>query len=123
MGCATGYRGPVEFAVVAVIALAVALALAALWVSARSAITMCVLEITAGEVIVRTGGLAPRVLADLGDVAARPRIARATLRIVRERGRASLELKGDVPPAQLQQLRNVVGSVPLAALANARRRR
>jgi hypothetical protein len=113
----------VEFAVVAVIALAVALALAALWVSARSAITVCVLEITAGEVIVRTGGLAPRVLADLGDVAARPRIARATLRIVRERGRASLELKGDVPPAQLQQLRNVVGSVPLAALANARRRR
>jgi hypothetical protein len=102
---------------------AVAIALIALWLSARAAVTVCLLDITRGDVVVRRGGLAPRILADIGDVAARPKIARATLRIVRERGRAILEVNGAVPPAQLQQLRNVVGSVPLAKLVNSRRRR
>jgi hypothetical protein len=101
----------------------VAVALVALWAAARAAVTVCVLDIVAGDVVVRSGGLAPRVLADIGDVAARPRIARATLRIVRERGRASLEVDGAVSSAQLQQIRNVLGSVPLAKLVNARRRR
>jgi hypothetical protein len=101
----------------------VAVALVALWASARAAVTVCVLDISAGDVVVRRGGLAPRILADIGDVAARPRIAQATLRVVRERGRASLEVDGAMSPAQLQQLRNVLGSVPLAKLANARRRR
>jgi hypothetical protein len=99
----------------------VALALVALRVSARAAITICVLEITAGQVVVRGGGIAPRLLADIRDVATRPRIALATLRIVRARGRAALEVNGALPAAQLQQLRNVVGSVPLAKMANARR--
>jgi hypothetical protein len=99
-----------------------AAAFVALWASARAAITVCVLDITSGEVVVRSGGLAPRVLADIGDVAVRPKIARATLRIVRERGHAALEVDGAVPPEQLQQLRNVLGSVPLAQLVNARRR-
>lgn len=101
----------------------VALAFVALWVSTRAAITVCVLEITAGDVVVRTGGIAPRILADIRDVAARPRIAQATVRIVRARGHAALEVSGAIPPPQLQQLRNVVGSVPLATLANARGRR
>ncbi len=101
----------------------VALALGGLWVSTRAAITVCVLDVAAGEVVVRSGGLAPRVLADVREVAARPRIGQATLRIVRERGHAALEVSGEVPPAQLQQLRNVVGSVPLAKLVNAQRRR
>ena len=101
----------------------VAVALVALWVSARAATTVCVLDITAGDVVVRSGGLAPRILTDIGDAASRPRIERATLRILRERGRAALEVNGAVPDAQLQQLRNVVGSVPLAKLVNARRRR
>ncbi len=100
----------------------VAIALVALWASARAAVTVCVLDVSSGEVMVRSGGVAPRVLADIGDVVARPKIARATLRIVRQRGRAALEVSGAVSPAQLQQLRNVVGSVPLAKLANARRK-
>lgn len=100
----------------------VAIALIALWASARAAVTVCVLDVSSGEVIVRSGGVAPRVLADIGDVVARPKIARATLRIVRQRGRAALEVRGAVSPAQLQQLRNVVGSVPLAKLVNARRK-
>jgi hypothetical protein len=102
---------------------AVAVALVALWLSARAAITVCVLDIAAGDVTVRSGGLAPRILADIGDIAVRPKIERATLRIVRESGRAALEVRGAVTPAQLQQLRNVVGSVPLAKLRSARLRR
>jgi hypothetical protein len=112
-----------ERAMELVIVAVVAVALVALWASARAAVTVCVLDITAGDVVVRSGGLAPRVLADIGDVAARPKIAHATLRVLRERGRASLEVDGVVSPAQLQRLRNVLGSVPLAKLTNARRRR
>ncbi len=102
---------------------AVAIALIALWLSARAAVTVCVLDITGGDVVVRRGGLAPRILADIGDVVVRPKVARATLRIVRERGRAVLQVSGTIPQTQLQQLRNVVGSVPLAKLVNSRRRR
>ena len=104
-------------------AAAVVIGLVALYASARAAITVCVLDVVAGKVFVRRGGLAARVRADIEDVVARPRIERATLRILRDRGRAALEVKGAVSAAQLQQLRNVVGSVPLAMLANARRQR
>jgi hypothetical protein len=104
-------------------AVAVAIGLVALYVSARAAITVCVLDVVAGQVFVRRGGLAPRIRADIEDVMARPKIERATLRIVRDRGRAVLEVKGVVSGAQRQQLRNVVGSVPLANLVNARGRR
>lgn len=97
-------------------------ALAALWVSARAAVTVCVLKIRAGKVRVVRGRLAPRVLSDIADVVARPAIKRATLRIERERGHARLDLRGSVPSDQQQRLRNVIGSVPLAALASARRR-
>jgi hypothetical protein len=105
------------------IAVAVAIGLVAIYGSARSAITVCVLDVVEGQVFIRGGGLASRIHADIEDVVARPKIARATLRIVRDRGSAVLEVKGTVSAAQLQQLRNVVGSVPLAKLVNARGRR
>jgi hypothetical protein len=98
-------------------------ALAFLWFGARSAITVCVAEIRDGKVLVTHGGIAPRILADVADVVARPRVERARLRIVRARGRAEIELDGDLSAAQIQQVRNVIGSVPLAKLANARTRR
>ncbi len=105
-----------------VIVVVVLAACAALWASARAAVTVCLLEITAGRVRVVRGGLAPRLMSDIADVVARPAIERATLRIVRDRGHARLDLRGTVPSDQEQRLRNVIGSVPLAALANARRR-
>lgn len=104
-------------------AAAVAIGLVALYVSARAEITVCVLDVVAGQVFVRRGGLAPRIRADIEDVVARPKIERATLRITRDGGSASLEVKGAVSAAQQQQLRNVVGSVPLARLMKARGRR
>ena len=104
----------------AIIGIAVIGLIALLWFAARSAITVCVAEIRDGKLEVTHGGLAPRVLADLRDVVVRPRVERATLRVLRARGRAELETKGDLTAAQLQQLRNVIGSVPLAKLENAR---
>lgn len=103
-------------------AVALAVGLVALYASARAATTVCVLDVVAGQVSVRRGGLAPRIRADIEDVVARPRVERATLRISRDRGSALLEVTGMVSEAQRQQLRNVVGSVPLAKLANARGR-
>ena len=94
--------------------------LAILWFAARGAITVCVLEVHGGEMIVTQGGIAPRVLSDLRDVVRRPRVSHATVRIVRARGSASLQAKGDFTPEQVQQLRNIVGSVPIAKLTNAR---
>jgi hypothetical protein len=98
-------------------------ALALLLVAARRAVTVCAAEVRGGRLIVRRGGLAPRILADLGDVVQRPPITRAALRIVRDRGLAKVEIRGEVSPAQAQQIRNVIGSVPLAKLVNATKRR
>jgi hypothetical protein len=102
---------------------ATVLALVALWLSARAAITVCVAEVRDGRVEVTRGGIAPRLLADLADVVARPAVARATIRVVRSSGAAEVEMRGDLSAAQMQQIRNVIGSVPLAKLANARKRR
>jgi hypothetical protein len=106
--------------VLVAIAAATLLAMLLLWFSARSAITVCVAEVRDGKLEVTHGGVAPRILADLGDVLRRPRVERATLRIVRSRGHAEVQASGDLTEAQLQQLRNVIGSVPLAKLTNAR---
>ncbi len=98
----------------------VVLALALLAWAARRAVTLCELEIRGGRVHVRRGGLAPRILADLGDVAARGRIAAAHVRVIRDAGHARLEVRGDVSEEHRQQLRNVIGSVPLAKLTSRR---
>jgi hypothetical protein len=95
----------------------------ALYWTARNAVTICVIEIERGKLRVTRGGIAARVLADIGDVVRRPRVERATIRIVRERGYAKVHTRGDLRDAQMQQLRNVVGSVPLAKLVNARRKK
>jgi hypothetical protein len=104
------------------LALVVAGALVALWASARAAVTVCVVDVRAGKARITRGGMAPRIFSDIADVVARPRVERATLRIVRSGGRARLEVSGAVPEVQLQRLRNVIGSLPLAQLATGRRR-
>jgi hypothetical protein len=107
--------------VLIVTVLALAIGVVALWMSARNAITVCVLEVRGGTVRIARGALAPGILSDIADVVARPRVRRATLRIVRNEGLARLDVSGEVSPEQRQQLRNVVGSVPLAKLATGRR--
>ena len=96
--------------------------LVALYITARRAITVVDLEVCRGEVRVVRGGIAPPILADLRDVAAQPRIEAAHIRVVRSNGRAEVQLSGIATEAQAQRIRNVIGSVPLARLVNARRK-
>jgi hypothetical protein len=98
-------------------------AMALLAALARRAITVCVAEVRDGRISVTHGGLAPRLLADLGSIVERPRVRSATLRVVRSRGSAEVSTNGDLSDEQRQRIRNVVGSVPLAKLMNARGRR
>src|SRR4051794_3610431 len=109
--------------VLVAIAVATAIALGVLWVAARGAITLFVADVRDGKLEVTEGGLAPRILADLKDVVRRPRVARGNIRVVRAREHATVQVSGDFSAAQLQQLRNVVGSVPLAKLVNAAKKR
>jgi len=90
--------------------------------AARRAITLCVVDVRDGRIKVTYGGIAPRLLADIRDVLSRPRVMSATLRIVRSQGSAALSATGDLTDAQVQRIRNVIGSVPLAKLANVRGR-
>lgn len=91
-------------------------ALAWLGVAARGAITVCIAEVVDGTLTVTHGGVVPPVLADLRDIVRKPPVKRATLRIVRDKGRARLDATGTASSAQLQQIRNVIGTVPLARL-------
>lgn len=96
------------------------LAVLALFLAARRAITIVVLDCVGGRLRVVTGGIAPRVLADLQDVVARPPIPKLRIRISRDRGRAVLAFRGAIDANQEQRIRNVVGSLPLAKLVNHR---
>lgn len=104
-----------------IVALVVA-AVVALFVASRRAITIADLAIADGAVRVVRGGIAPPILADLRDVARQPRIAKGRIVVVRDRGRAEVRIDGDLSPEQAQRIRNVIGSVPLARLVNAKRR-
>jgi hypothetical protein len=103
-------------AVAIAFAVATLMGLLALWRSARRAITICVLEVVDGEVTVSTGSLGARVLADVRDVVRTPKVRSATIRLLRARDFAKLDAKGSLTGEQLQQLRNVVGNMPIAKL-------
>jgi hypothetical protein len=100
----------------------VVVALLALFFVARRATTVCALSVRNGTVEKTYGDLAPGILGDLRDVLAAPRTSHGTIRITRSGGRAQVTLRGKFTDAQAQQVRNVVGSVPLARLASARAR-
>jgi hypothetical protein len=109
-------------AVLVACAAGVAIGLLALWASARAAITIAIAEIRDGRLEVTRGGLSPRMLDDLRDIASRPSIKSATVRVVRQRDRARIEVHGKVSDQQLQRMRNVVGNVSVAQLVRARRK-
>jgi len=109
-------------AVLVACAVGVAIGLLLVWMNARAAITIAIAEIRNGKLDVTRGGLSPRVLGDLRDVASRLHIKSATLRIVRAKDHARLEVQGDVSERQVQTLRNVVGNATLAQLVRADRR-
>ena len=99
------------------------LAIVALFLSARRAITIVELQCDRGKLRVLRGGIAPRLLADLEDVVARPPIGALHIRVTRDSGRAAIVFRGERSSGQEQQIRNVIGSVPLAKLMNRRTNR
>jgi hypothetical protein len=109
-------------AVLVACAIGVAIGLLLVWANARSAITIAVAEIRDGKLEITRGGLSPRVLGDLRDIASRPRVKNATVRIVRAKDHARVEVTGDISEQQVQRLRNVVGNVPVAQLRKAERK-
>jgi hypothetical protein len=108
-------------AVLVACAVSVAIGLILVWANARAAITIAVIEIVDGKVTVTRGGLSSRVLDDLRDVASRPTVKHATVRVLRAKDRGRVEVEGEVSDQQMQRLRNIVGNVPVAQLARAKR--
>ena len=109
-------------AVLIACAAGVAIGLLLVWANARAAITIALMEIKDGEIHLTRGALSPRVLDDLRDVASRPRIKSASVRIVRAKDRARVQAHGSVSDHQLQRIRNIVGNVSLSQLVSAGRR-
>jgi hypothetical protein len=108
-------------AVVVAFAAVTIVGLFALWLSARGAITICVLEVEGGRVTVAKGSLSPRVLSDVEDIVKRPKVKSATLRLSRAKDFGKLEASGTLTKIQRQQLQNLIGNVPVAKLAGTRR--
>jgi hypothetical protein len=83
------------------------------------------LEVVRGRVELRRGRIPQRLLGDIADVLGRPRVGRAVVRIVTEGGRPRVVVaSGEIRGAQLQQLRNVVGSYQVAQIrAGGKRKR
>jgi hypothetical protein len=109
-------------AVLVACAIGVAIGLVLVWANARAAITIAVAEVKDGKMEITRGALSPRVVSDMRDIVSRPRIKSATVRILRAKDHARVEVAGNVPEQQLQRLRNVVGTLPLAQLVKATRR-
>jgi hypothetical protein len=109
-------------AVLVACAIGVAIGLLLVWANARSAITIAIAEIRDGKLEITRGGLSPRVLGDLRDIASRPRVRSATVRITRAKDHARVEITGDISEQQQQRVRNVIGNVPVAQLVKADRR-
>lgn len=87
------------------------------WVAVSRSNELFVIEVQAGVPRAVRGRLPQRLLDDLADVVERPRLASARFKVVVEDRRARLVvLRGDIPAGQLQQLRNVVGTYPVAAI-------
>lgn len=94
-----------------------ALLAAPLIVAIKRSNELFVIDVEAGVPRAVRGRLPQRLLDDLADVVRRPRLASARFKVIAEDRRARLVVvRGEIPPTQLQQLRNVVGTFPLAAI-------
>lgn len=90
---------------------------ALLWSAGRSR-ELCVLSVRQGRVLVMRGALPTSLLEAIADIVARQRVARATLRFLRDGERGRLVATGlDAPSAQ--RVRNVLGTYPLPKLLTA----
>jgi hypothetical protein len=102
---------------------AVGVGLVLVWTSARAAVTIAVAAVRDGRLEVTRGALSPRVVEGLRHVVAgRPPVISATIRVLRAKDRARVEVQGNLTEAQIQQIRNIVGVLKLPEVARGRRR-
>ncbi|MGA2448188.1 MAG: DUF3634 family protein [Polyangiaceae bacterium] len=110
-------------AVVVACLVAVSVGLVLLWTSARAAVTIAVAAVRDGKLEVTRGALSPRVVDGLRHVvSARPPVSSATIRVVRAKDRARVEVHGNLTETQIQQIRNIVGVLKLPEVSRGGRR-
>jgi hypothetical protein len=97
----------------------VAFVVVILFLSARANELFC-LSVRDGRVLVVRGRIPAGLLSDIRDVVAKPPVARATIRAVKESNAARLVVSGTVDEGRAQRLRNVFGLYPIASLRAAR---
>ena len=82
---------------------------------ARSNELFC-LELRDGRLTLKRGRIPPRLLDDFRDVLTGSRARRAVIRAVTWDRLPRLEVRGELTEDELQRLRNVLGTYPLAKL-------
>jgi hypothetical protein len=99
-----------------VILVMAAAALGALILMNRNATLLFGARVAGGR-IVRLRGRAPkRLVRDFNDVLGQRPVSSATLRVCAEGDRAVLQAKGDLNDGEMQRLRNVLGTFPVAKI-------
>jgi len=86
-----------------------------LW-AARRANELFAIRVQRGTAHHIRGRVPPALFSAIAEVVARPPIEQATLRAVLRSRMPALEVVGNVPDYQIQQLRNVLGQFPTARI-------
>ena len=92
-----------------------------LWLLLRRANELCVIRVRNGETTLARGRAPARLLHDVGEIARRTALARATLRIVSESASPRVYVTGVASDAIVQQIRNVVGEHQVVHFRTGRR--
>ena len=102
--------------------LALAVLAVPLVVAIRRSTELFVIQVRQGHQRLARGRLPPRLYNDLGDVLTRARVQEVTIRVVVEGGTPRLHASPHLSPGTEQQLRNVIGTFPVAKIRAGRRR-
>lgn len=98
-----------------ILGLAVAAIAALLWMM-RNATLLFSAEVERGRIVTLRGRAPKGLVGDMTDVLRQRPVSTASLRVVAEGGAAALHAKGDLNEGELQRLRNVLGTWPLAKI-------
>ena len=90
-------------------------------VSIRRSNELFVLQVRKGRTRFLRGRMPRKLLQDIGDVVRKPRVVSAEIRVVREGGVPRVQAKGQLSDAQVQRLRNVVGTYDIAQIQSGQR--
>lgn len=111
-------------AVTALLLLVLAVAVVgSLMLITRNATLVCALSVHNGKVLHVRGHAPKRLVHDIGEVVSVRPVSSARIRVVSRSGTAAVEASGDLSEHELQRIRNVVGTWPLAMIRSAPPRR